>query len=142
MFLKRLRQCFFLMDIYVCVCVFFLIRWAAIASELPGRTDNDVKNFWNSHLRKRLSTFKSVDPRLNTPSDEGDYFLRLWNSQVGHSFRTMKDQMSSSLKVENVAAAYEMDDSSDAMLKLLLDFPVGDDNMGFLESPHHHVSTD
>ncbi|CAN6300732.1 unnamed protein product [Urochloa humidicola] len=29
-------------------------RWAAIASYLPDRTDNDVKNYWNTHLKKKL----------------------------------------------------------------------------------------
>jgi hypothetical protein len=29
-------------------------RWAAIASYLPERTDNDVKNYWNTHLKKKL----------------------------------------------------------------------------------------
>ncbi|XP_038994296.1 transcription factor MYB30-like [Hibiscus syriacus] len=29
-------------------------RWAAIASYLPQRTDNDVKNYWNTHLKKKL----------------------------------------------------------------------------------------
>lgn len=31
-----------------------LCRWSFIAKKLPGRTDNDVKNFWNTKLRKKL----------------------------------------------------------------------------------------
>ncbi|CAN4103399.1 unnamed protein product [Withania somnifera] len=28
-------------------------RWSAIAAILPGRSDNDVKNHWHAHLKKR-----------------------------------------------------------------------------------------
>ncbi|KAL3629366.1 Transcription factor myb60 [Castilleja foliolosa] len=29
-------------------------KWATIASYLPERTDNDIKNYWNTHLKKKL----------------------------------------------------------------------------------------
>lgn len=30
-----------------------MYRWSLIAGRLPGRTANDVKNYWNTHLRKK-----------------------------------------------------------------------------------------
>ncbi|KAE8681772.1 Transcription factor MYB3 [Hibiscus syriacus] len=29
-------------------------RWSAIAARFPGRTDNEIKNVWHTHLKKRL----------------------------------------------------------------------------------------
>lgn len=36
-------------------------RWSLIAGRLPGRTDNEIKNYWNTHLSKRLRD-QGTDP--------------------------------------------------------------------------------
>ncbi|PON38527.1 MYB transcription factor [Parasponia andersonii] len=36
-------------------------KWSKIASQFPGRTDNEIKNVWNTHLKKRLS-LQNSDP--------------------------------------------------------------------------------
>ncbi|CAL4947974.1 unnamed protein product [Urochloa decumbens] len=41
-------------------------RWSLIAGRLPGRTDNEIKNYWNSHLAKKLLA-RGTDPRTHMP---------------------------------------------------------------------------
>ncbi|TVU41983.1 hypothetical protein EJB05_10372, partial [Eragrostis curvula] len=40
--------------------------WSLIAGRLPGRTDNEIKNYWNSHLSRKLVA-QGIDPRTHRP---------------------------------------------------------------------------
>lgn len=44
-----------------------LFRWSKIASHLPGRTDNEIKNHWNTHIKKKLKKIGVVDPWTHKP---------------------------------------------------------------------------
>ncbi|ONI19209.1 hypothetical protein PRUPE_3G264500 [Prunus persica] len=54
-------------------------RWSAIATHLPKRTDNEIKNYWNTHLKKRLAKM-GIDPVTHKPKNDA-----LLSTVDGHS---------------------------------------------------------
>ncbi|XP_071724692.1 transcription factor MYB17-like [Rutidosis leptorrhynchoides] len=132
-------------------------KWAQISSHLPGRTDNEIKNFWNTHLRKRESSIVSNVSWNNNQSEvisivksesdnnvESDIFLQLWNSGVGEGFRkiNMKDsdsQAESSVSQSSSASKKLKSDAVKATNNTIVkqevnDKPDGGDQLNFNRS--------
>ncbi|THU62848.1 hypothetical protein C4D60_Mb01t09470 [Musa balbisiana] len=41
-------------------------KWSLIAGRLPGRTDNEIKNYWNTHIKRKLIS-RGLDPKTHLP---------------------------------------------------------------------------
>ncbi|KAK8967346.1 Myb-related protein 308 [Platanthera guangdongensis] len=39
-------------------------KWSLIAGRLPGRTDNEIKNYWNTHIKRKLFV-RGIDPQTH-----------------------------------------------------------------------------
>ncbi|KAK8545865.1 hypothetical protein V6N13_067126 [Hibiscus sabdariffa] len=44
-------------------------KWSLIAGRLPGRTDNEIKNYWNTHIKRKLIS-RGIDPQTHRPLKE------------------------------------------------------------------------
>ncbi|KAK9075804.1 hypothetical protein SSX86_004133 [Deinandra increscens subsp. villosa] len=43
-------------------------RWSKIARKLPGRTDNEIKNYWRTHMRKKAQEKKTTTSESSSRS--------------------------------------------------------------------------
>ncbi|XWS26465.1 hypothetical protein CRYUN_Cryun26dG0034700 [Craigia yunnanensis] len=59
-----------------------LRRWSLIAGRLPGRTDNEIKNYWNTTLGKRAKAQASSPTSTETPSSKSRHKKLTNESQV------------------------------------------------------------
>nr|AFK38734.1 unknown [Lotus japonicus] len=85
-------------------------KWSAIASRLPGRTDNEIKNYWNTHIRKRLLKM-GIDPVTHAPRlDLLDLSSILYSSLSGSSQINLQRLLSMQMNPEllNLASSLDM----------------------------------
>ncbi|XVF48917.1 hypothetical protein PTKIN_Ptkin03bG0226700 [Pterospermum kingtungense] len=58
-------------------------RWSLIAGRLPGRTDNEIKNYWNTNLSKRVHGHKTT-PKSTTQASNMKHNMKASPEPQGH----------------------------------------------------------
>lgn len=89
-------------------------RWSMIAGRIPGRTDNEIKNYWNTCLSKKLIS-QGIDPRTHKPLKPNPDSSEITNVPVqnsnpksspvdenGRVYRTVATRVSENFTVTNL----------------------------------------
>ncbi|KAA8522032.1 hypothetical protein F0562_012654 [Nyssa sinensis] len=73
-------------------------KWSRIATHLPGRTDNEIKNFWNTHLRKKLLRM-GIDPKSHKPICDLNVFANLSQLLSASNLGTLMNPWENALRL-------------------------------------------
>jgi myb proto-oncogene protein len=126
----------FVVKIYAVTKMGFIFRWSLIAGRVPGRTDNQVKNHWNSHLSKKLGIKKGkIKGGASLQSISGKMLRKSYNNIPLDSNSELPSDYTGEAASETViedGSQSVIGDGSQSLLRLTsTEEAIVDENYGF-----------
>ncbi|KAI3411314.1 uncharacterized protein J3R85_018206 [Psidium guajava] len=94
-------------------------KWSAIATHLPGRTDNEIKNLWNTHLKKKLLQM-GIDPVTHQPRADLNVLSNLQQLLTLTNLLNSNNQFASALEINNALRMLHLQSDATQLARIQL----------------------
>ncbi|CAN1123891.1 Transcription factor MYB4 [Linum perenne] len=84
-------------------------KWSVIATHLPGRTDSEIKNFWNTHLKPKQKAF-ILESEPSHPSNILDSNL---GANISYTIPEQQEQFTTLIQNHEISLEHQVHHSPD-----------------------------
>ncbi|CAI9780493.1 unnamed protein product [Fraxinus pennsylvanica] len=99
-------------------------KWSLIAARLPGRTDNEIKNYWNTHIKRKLLN-RGIDPQTHRPLNST---IKTPNPNTKISISNQEKNLSQFSEIAQTFSLHSINVSEDDLMKNSISFKVRSDS--------------
>ncbi|MCD7473096.1 hypothetical protein HAX54_014686 [Datura stramonium] len=100
-------------------------RWSRIAREVPGRTDNEIKNYWRTHMRKKAQVERKKKASIISPSSSFSNSSSFYSNSPDVNFMPISENKERNT-MDDIWKDIELSEENETMSKAIMPSPIWD----------------